>query len=106
MLKKNFDHILSILPFENEFLKKFDLQCDFVGHPISTNVLPKTRDVISFKRDLNIKDSTKIVTLLPGSRINELKRMLPIFLDTAYLLSEKFSDIILFVQPQVLFQKF
>ena len=78
-LKKNFDHILSILPFEKEFLKSFGIKCDFVGHPISTNVLPKTRDVISFKRDLNIKDSTKIVTLLPGSRISELKRMLPIF---------------------------
>ncbi len=97
-LKKNFDHIMSILPFENEFLKKFDINCDFVGHPISTNVLPKTRDVISFKRNLNIKDSTKVVTLLPGSRISELQRMLPVFLETARLLNQKFSDIV-FVCP-------
>ena len=98
ILKKNFDHILSILPFESEFLQNFHIKCDFVGHPISTNVLPKTRDVVSFKRSLNIKDSTKIVTLLPGSRISELKRMLPIFLETADLLSGKFSDII-FICP-------
>ena len=98
ILKKNFDHILSILPFENEFLKSFGINCDFVGHPIATNVLPKTRDVISFKRNLDIKDSTKIVTLLPGSRISEVKRMLPIFLETASLLAKKFPDII-FICP-------
>ena len=98
ILKRNFDHILSILPFEKDFLKSFGVKCDFVGHPISTNILPKTRDVISFKRDLNIKDSTKIVTLLPGSRISELKRMLPVFVETAMLLSKKFPDII-FICP-------
>ena len=96
ILKKNFDHILSILPFESDFLQNFHIKCDFVGHPVSTNVLPKTRDVVSFKRSLNIKDSPKIVTLLPGSRISELKRMLPIFLDTAHLLSGKFSKQFLF----------
>ena len=98
ILKKDFDHILSILPFENEFLKSFGIKCDFVGHPISTNVLPKTRDVISFKRELSIKESTKIVTLLPGSRISELKRMLPVFIETAKLLAKKFPDII-FICP-------
>ena len=93
ILKKNFDHILSILPFEKDFLKKFDIKCDFVGHPIATDVLPKTRDVIAFKRNLNIRESTKIVTLLPGSRIGELQRMLPIFLETAKLLANKFPNI-------------
>ena len=93
ILKKNFDHILSILPFEKDFLKKFDIKCDFVGHPIATDVLPKTRDVIAFKRNLNIRESTKIVTLLPGSRIGELQRMLPIFLETAKLLADKFPNI-------------
>ena len=94
ILKKNIDHILSILPFEKEFLKKFDIQCDFVGHPISSNLQPKTRDVISFKRSFSLKDKTKIVTLLPGSRISEVNRMLPIFLKTAHLLSAKFPDIV------------
>ena len=98
ILKKNVDHILSILPFEKEFLKNFNIKCDFVGHPISSSAQPKTRDVISFKRNLNIKDSTKIVTLLPGSRIGELQRMLPIFLKTARLLANKFPDIV-FICP-------
>jgi len=98
ILKKNFDHILSILPFEKDFLKKFDIKCDFVGHPIATDVLPKTRDVIAFKRNLNIRESTKIVTLLPGSRIGELQRMLPIFLETAKLLADKFPNIV-FICP-------
>ena len=98
VLKKNVDHVLSILPFEKEFLKKFGMKCEFVGHPISANIQPKTRDVISFKRKLSIKDSTKIVTLLPGSRISELHRMLPIFLKTARLLNARFSNIV-FICP-------
>ena len=98
ILKKNFDHILTILPFEKEFLEKFDIKSDFVGHPISANILPKTRDVISFKRNLNIKDSAKVVTLLPGSRISEVRRMLPIFLKTARLISARFSEIV-FICP-------
>ena len=105
ILKKNFDQILSILPFETEFLKKFDINCDFVGHPISTNILPKTRDVISFRRNLNIKDSTKIVTLLPGSRISEVKRMLPIFLETARLLNKKYLDIIFICPTPIIVSK-
>ena len=98
VLKKNVDHILSILPFEKEFLKKFGMKCDFVGHPISSNIQPKTRDVISFKRNLSINDSAKIVTILPGSRISELHRMLPIFLKTATLLNARFTNIV-FICP-------
>ena len=98
VLKKNIDHILSILPFEKEFLKNFNIQCDFVGHPISSSLQPKTRDVISFKSNLNIKDTEKIVTLLPGSRVSEVNRMLPIFLETARLLISKFPDIV-FICP-------
>ena len=98
VLQKNVDHILSILPFEKEFLQKFGMKCDFVGHPISSNIQPKTRDVVSFKRNLSIKESTKIVTLLPGSRISELHRMLPIFLKTARLLNARFTNIV-FICP-------
>ena len=98
IIKKNIDHILLILPFEKDFLKKFNIQSDFVGHPISSSLQPKTRDVISFKRNLNIKDETKIVTLLPGSRISEVNRMLPIFLETARLLITKFPDTV-FICP-------
>ena len=51
------------------------------------------RNVISFKRELNIKDSARVVTLLPGSRKSELKIMLPIFFETVNLLNAKFSDL-------------
>ena len=55
-LKRNFDHILSILPFEKIF--EFDIKCDFVGHPIRRSVT-KNAKVISFKRKLKIKDSAR-----------------------------------------------
>ena len=92
-IKKNLDHMLALLPFEPDFLKRHGISCDFVGHPICSDSLPTTRDVISFKKSLEFKSSAKIVTVLPGSRIGEVKRMLPIFFKVMKLLKKEFPNI-------------
>ncbi len=92
-MKKNLDHILALLPFEPDFLKRYGISCDFVGHPICADNLPRTRDVISFKKGLEFKSSARIVTILPGSRIGEVKRMLPIFFKVIKLLKKEFPNI-------------
>ncbi len=92
-IKKNIDHLLALLPFEPQFLKKRNISCDFVGHPICSENLPRTRDVISFKKSLEFKNSTKIITILPGSRLGEVKKMLPIFFRTMTLIKKEFPDV-------------
>ena len=92
-MKKNLDHILALLPFEPDFLKRYGISCDFVGHPVCADNLPRTRDVISFKKDLKFKSSAQIVTVLPGSRVGEVKRMLPIFFRVIKLLKKEFPNI-------------
>jgi lipid-A-disaccharide synthase len=73
-IKKNVDRMLVILPFEAEFYAKYDYQADFVGHPlldVVTNYLPAP-DFHSRNR----LTEQPIVALLPGSRRQEISRML------------------------------
>ncbi len=69
------DKLLVILPFETQFFEKYGYKSTFVGHPLL--------DAIEhFKPSNNIKKSDKpLLALLPGSRKQELKYILPIMLE-------------------------
>ncbi|MBH1960925.1 MAG: lipid-A-disaccharide synthase [Flavobacteriia bacterium] len=78
---KNFvDEMLVILPFEKEFYRKHQVDTHFVGHPLLDAIsdLPAI-DVEKFKdeHDLNGKE---IIALLPGSRQQEVTKMLELML--------------------------
>lgn len=78
---KNFvDEMLVILPFEKEFYRKHEVDAHFVGHPLLDAItdLP-TIDLQKFRseHDLNEKE---IIALLPGSREQEVKKMLKLML--------------------------
>ena len=69
------DKGISILPFEQEFydVSRFiGTQIEFVGHPLLDIIQPKTE---------NRKPKTEIIALLPGSRKEEIKRILPVMLE-------------------------
>ncbi len=70
-IKKNVDHMFCILPFEKEFYQRYNYEVDFVGHPLL--------DEIKGKRDLGpgTREEEKIIALLPGSRKQEIKSILP-----------------------------
>lgn len=65
------DKIFCILPFEKDFYKSFGYEVEFVGHPLL--------DALSQPiKDLSLKsDGRKIIAILPGSRKQEIKTMLP-----------------------------
>lgn len=72
-LKANVDSMFCILPFEKAFFKKFDWDVDYVGNPVLDAVKAHTPN--STLIDRNEKFS---VALLPGSRKQELKRIIPL----------------------------
>ncbi|PIQ22376.1 MAG: lipid-A-disaccharide synthase [Cytophagales bacterium CG18_big_fil_WC_8_21_14_2_50_42_9] len=77
-IKKIVDRMFVILPFEEEFYERFDYKVDYIGNPISDTVkahLPST-DFIS-RNKLNNKP---IIAVLPGSRKQEIERILFIML--------------------------
>ncbi len=78
---KNFvDEMLVILPFEKEFYRKHQVDAHFVGHPLLDAIsdLPAI-DVQKFKEEHNL-NGKEIIALLPGSREQEVAKMLEIML--------------------------
>ncbi len=78
-IKKNVDKVFCILPFEEEFYSKYDYQADYVGHPL-LDELRKHDHAMVYPEIEAIKslDKRPIIALLPGSRKQEITKMLPV----------------------------
>ncbi len=87
-IKKATDIVFAILPFEETFYQKHQHKAIFVGHPLANKIL-LTEDTQSARTYLDITSEHKIIALLPGSRIQELIRILPIFLETLSKIKQK-----------------
>ena len=66
-ISKLYDLLLTILPFENVYFEKHNLKSVFIGNPICS-------DKVTLNDNNYIKD---YIALLPGSRINEINKLLP-----------------------------
>ncbi len=77
-LGKYTDKLLVILPFEADFFKKYGFESVYVGHPL-LDAIEKFKPNDDFLA--NINKSKPIISLLPGSRKQEISVMLPIMLE-------------------------
>lgn len=77
-IKKSVDRMYVILPFEPDFYKKYDYEVDFVGHPL-LDVVENFQPNPEFRAE-NALDERPVIALLPGSRKQEISRMLSIML--------------------------
>jgi len=85
------DHMAVILPFEKKLYEDADVPVTFTGHPLTNEVLiDKTKQ--QARTQLNIDEKTTL-GLFPGSRSGEIKRVLPILLETAKLIKKDKPDI-------------
>lgn len=82
------DKIASIFPMEYDCYKEAGADIEFVGHPLMDIVKP-TMTKEKTRAKLGIDETNKIVLLLPGSRLQEIKNMLPQMLKTAKIMKEK-----------------
>jgi lipid-A-disaccharide synthase len=77
-IKATVERMYVILPFEQEFYRRYDCEVDFVGHPL-LDVVDSFVPPPGF-RQTNGLDQRPIVALLPGSRRQEINRMLEVML--------------------------
>ena len=79
-IKKFVDEMLVILPFEKDFYKKHQVDAHFVGHPLLDAIedLPEI-NTEQFKKD-HLLNEKEIIALLPGSREQEVTKMLELML--------------------------
>ncbi|HHO58892.1 MAG TPA: lipid-A-disaccharide synthase, partial [Thiotrichales bacterium] len=86
-MAKIVDHLAVILPFEADYYKDTSLPVTFTGHPLTDEVrADKTPQ--QARAALQLDDCTT-VGLFPGSRSGEIKRVLPILLETAKRLRQQ-----------------
>ena len=74
-IKRLVDRMFVIFPFEKEFYKKYDYQVDYVGNPTLDAVA--SHQINHNFRQQHELDQKPILAILPGSRIQEIKKMLP-----------------------------
>jgi lipid-A-disaccharide synthase len=92
-----FDGLLTLLPFEPPYFEEEGLKASFVGHPVLWDTAPG--DDPAFRRRHKIPANANLLLVLPGSRMGEVKRHVPIFLDAVRALPE-YMPVIL-AGPQV-----
>ena len=80
------DLMLVILPFEKDFYAKHHYHVDFVGHPLLDAVMnyDKNETTGSHVANANDQDKRPLIALLPGSRKQEIKTILPIMLSAVH----------------------
>ncbi|MBK8552018.1 MAG: lipid-A-disaccharide synthase [Ignavibacteria bacterium] len=103
-IKKYVDLMIVVFPFEVDFYKKEDVIVDYAGHPL----VKRIDDFLS--RNKRIKSPEPVISFLPGSRKDEIDRMMPALVETAVKFRKEFKCEINFICTTNLsrpyFQKF
>jgi lipid-A-disaccharide synthase len=76
------DRVLVIFEFEKAIYERANVPVDWVGHPL-LDVMPPSEPRGTFVRSVGLAPERPVVALLPGSRRNELREILPRLVDAA-----------------------
>ncbi len=85
-MSEYFDYLLSVIPFEVNFFKKYGLKTSYVGHPFIERVKNINDITFSEKYDL---DKSKTIIFLPGSRKIEIERHSPVMVQAIEYLKDQ-----------------
>ncbi|WP_418512297.1 lipid-A-disaccharide synthase [Corallibacter sp.] len=79
-IKHDIDAMYVILPFVKDFYKTYDYDVTFVGHPLIDAIAGRTQvDEYTFRAEHELSEKP-IIALLPGSRKQEISKMLSVML--------------------------
>ena len=84
--------VLAVFPFEYEVYKEAGADVEFVGHPL-LDIVPEPIPKEEARETLGLPQDVPLIALLPGSRRQEIKGLLPIMLKAVELLREKMPGI-------------
>jgi lipid-A-disaccharide synthase len=87
------DRLLCLLPFEPAFFAGHGLAAEFVGHPVLESGA-ETGDAARFRAAHAIAPEAMPVILMPGSRVTEITRLMPIFAEALRLLEARFPNLV------------
>jgi lipid-A-disaccharide synthase len=88
-----FDLVLALLPFEAPFFEKYGLKSVFVGHPVIERTA-RMKNGGALRARLGIATDAPVLAVLPGSRTNEIRFILPVFRDAVRRIAERVPGLI------------
>jgi lipid-A-disaccharide synthase len=93
-LTKYVDTLLVIFPFEEAFFRPYPIRCRYVGHPLAERIHTwrTAHDPVRIREQLNLPEGRLPIALLPGSRLQEIKRIFPTLCEAAKYLQEQIPN--------------
>ena len=92
-MARYFDLVLALLPFEPQFFEARGLKAVFVGHPVVERAAQMTGGQ-ALRQRLDIGADAPLLVVLPGSRMNEVRLLLPPFREAVRILRERISSLL------------
>ncbi len=104
-IKRDVDRMYTILPFEPDFYRKFEMEVQYFGHPLLDEI---NRFHQLERTELPLPSAKPILAILPGSRKQELKKKLPVMLNAAEAFKETHQIVIAGAPnlPETFYQEF
>jgi len=91
-----YDLLFAILPFEPPYFEKYGLKTVFIGHPLvdnPPNFSEQKNHNDKFKKTYQLLEDDKLILLTPGSRIGEVKKIFPEFIEAINLLKNHIHNL-------------
>lgn len=86
------DRVLCLFPMEPPIYARHGIDARFVGHPMA-DAIPLRPDPAAARRALGLPEGVPVLAVLPGSRLGEVSRLAPDFLQAAWQVSERLRDL-------------
>ena len=90
LLRDYIDKALVIFPFEEQFYRERGVGATFVGHPLAELPTP-TIERSDYAAEFRLDAAQQWITLMPGSRVKEVRMNLPTILESASLLGSDYE---------------
>ncbi len=91
-IQASVDHMAVIFPFEKKIYEDASVPVSFVGHPLTKQLQIKPTKQPT-RKDFHLPEDKRLLAILPGSRINEVERHMPILYQTAMKLHTQYPDL-------------
>lgn len=90
-IKKSVTKMLTIYPFESQYYQQHNIPFKYVGHPLA-DALSEV-DFSGCRKQLGFQEGDIVVAILPGSRINEVRRLSDVFVAAAELMQRQIPEL-------------
>jgi lipid-A-disaccharide synthase len=87
-IQRAVSHMLLIFPFEEEIYRQAGVPATYIGHPLAEQI-PLEPDVAAARRQLGLPEDARVVTVMPGSRMAEIKYLTEPYAGAVELLARR-----------------